>query len=106
MNDVPDFWFSFQGNASRLSGIMRDRPVPGTELAIYWIEHVLRYGDTKYLQMTSKDIPLYQKYLVDVVLLLVVILVVLILSSYYTVRFLISKCLWRNNPVKLETKKQ
>jgi glucuronosyltransferase len=83
---------------------MRDRLVPGTELAVYWIEHVLRHGNTKHLQVSSKYVPLYQKYLVDVVLFLAVILVVMLTSSYYTVRFLISKCLQRNNPVKSKTK--
>jgi hypothetical protein len=104
--NIPDFLSSFKGNASRLSGLMRDRLVPGTELAVYWIEHVLRHGDTKYLQLTSKDIPLYQKYLVDVILFFGVMLVVVISSSYYTVHWIISRCLRRNNPVKLETKKK
>jgi len=81
---------------------MRDRLVPGTDLAVYWIEHVLRHGDSKHLQVSSKNVPLHQKYLVDVVLFLAVVGVSLILTSYYTVRFLISKCLQRNKPIKLK----
>lgn len=64
---------SFKANATRLSNLMKDKPISGRELGAYWVEHILRHGG-KHLTSPSKDMPLYQYFMVDVVLFLAVIL--------------------------------
>ncbi|XP_057375386.1 UDP-glycosyltransferase UGT5-like [Daphnia carinata] len=94
---------SFKENATRLSMLMHDQLVPGTDLAIYWIEHVLRHGGTKHLQVASKNVPFYQRHLVDVVLFLVGISAVMIAFIYRMIRFLVWQC-ERIIPIKLKRK--
>jgi glucuronosyltransferase len=53
---------------------MRDEMLPGTDVAVYWIEHVLHHG-TKHLQLASKKLNFFQKYLIDVWFFLGAILV-------------------------------
>ena len=64
-------YISFKRNATRVSQLMRDELMPGQELAAYWIEHVLRHNGTKHLQLASKNLPFYQRHLIDVISLLV-----------------------------------
>ncbi|XP_032792429.2 UDP-glycosyltransferase UGT5 [Daphnia magna] len=94
---------SFRRNASRLSMLMHDQLVSGTDLAIYWIEHVLRHGGTKHLQVASKDVSFYQRYLVDIVLFLAGISVGMIIFIYSVIRFFVWKY-ERILPMKLKRK--
>ena len=49
---------------------MQDEMIPAKDVAVYWIEHVLRHGGTKHLQSRAKEMPFYQLYLLDVWLFL------------------------------------
>lgn len=80
---------------------MRDQLVPGTDLAVYWIEHVLRHGGTKHLHVAAKDVSFFQKHLVDVVLFLVAILGGVTFFIYCMIRCLVLQC-QRIRPVKLK----
>ena len=61
---------------------MRDELIPAKDVAVYWIEHVLRNAGTRHLQSSAKNMPFYQQYLIDVWLFLtitpVVVIVILI----------------------------
>ena len=57
---------SFKNNTRRLSLVMRDEFFKGQDLAVYWIEHVIRFNGTDHLRPTSQNIPFYQLYLLDV----------------------------------------
>lgn len=83
--------------------LMHDQLVSGTDLAIYWIEHVLRHGGTKHLQVASKDVSFYQRYLVDIVLFLAGISVGMIIFIYSVIRFSVWKY-ERILPIKLKRK--
>lgn len=67
-------FYSYLGNASRLSQLMQDELVPPREVAAYWVEHILKHGN-KHLQSNAKDMPFYQLYLLDVWLLVMAILI-------------------------------
>lgn len=46
---------------------MRDELVPARDIAVYWVEHVLRHGETHHLrQRNIHGMPFYQLYLLDV----------------------------------------
>ena len=81
---------------------MRDEILPGKDVAIYWIEYVIRHGGTKHLQLASKNMPFHKKHLLDIALFFIALLFATLISSYYMVRFLISKYLKRSltNPQK------
>lgn len=71
---------------------MRDEMVPGKDLAAYWIEYILRHGSTQHLQVASKDLPFYQKHLIDVTLFLITIFLTVIYIIYIIIRTMI-RCL-------------
>ena len=62
---------------------MRDEMLPGRDVATYWIEHVLRHGGTRHLQLSAKNLGFIQKHLIDVWLFLggVVFLLVILFVS-------------------------
>lgn len=75
--------------------------VPGKDIGAYWVEHVLRHGGTRHLQSRGKDIPLYQRYLLDVFAFLAIVLLFLLYVTYSSLRWIVRKCF-----VSLTTTKQ
>ncbi|CAH1101263.1 unnamed protein product [Psylliodes chrysocephalus] len=49
------------------SKIYKDRPIHPLDLAVYWIEYVIRHKGAPHLRVVGKDLPWYQYYCVDVV---------------------------------------
>ncbi|KZS03466.1 Ugt36Ba, partial [Daphnia magna] len=64
---------SVKANVTKWSQLMHDEIMPGKEVAAYWIEYVIRHGGTKHLQLASKNMPFYQRNLIDVAFFLGVI---------------------------------
>lgn len=58
--------YSVTDNARKGSKLIRDELVPGKDVAAYWIEYVLPHGGTQHLQLASKNMPFYQRHLLDV----------------------------------------
>lgn len=85
------FLISYRENAIRMSQLMQDEIMPGREVAVYWIEHVLRHGGTKHLQNRAKHLPFYQRHLLDVWLLLTVILAISIFINYKILHWIMRK---------------
>ena len=90
---LPNVYFliSYRENAIRMSQLMQDEIMPGREVAVYWIEHVLRHGGTKHLQNRAKHLPFYQRHLLDVWLLLTVILAISIFINYKLLHWIMRK---------------
>lgn len=78
--------FSYRGNATRLSKLMRDELLPGKEVAAYWIEHVIRHG-TKHLQPAGRDMPFYQRHLLDVFFFIFSVVVIFLILMYKIVKW-------------------
>lgn len=83
---------SFRDNATRLSLLMRDEVMPAKDIGVYWVEHILRHKGGKHLQLTNKDMPFYQQYLLDVIAFLIGITAVILISIGLIVRRVLSKC--------------
>ena len=81
---------------------MRDELIPGKDVAAYWIEHVLRHGGTKHLQLSGKDMPFYQRYLLDVFAFLSVLSTFFLLTLFSIVRFIYSQFLSTSKKRKTE----
>ena len=74
--------------------------IPGKDRAVYWVEHVLRHGGAKHLQLSSKKMPFYQKYLLDVWLFLALIGVII---GYLFILFLRFTFICMSKPSKQKT---
>jgi glucuronosyltransferase len=79
-----------------VSRLVRDEILPAKDVAVYWIEHVLRHGGTQHLHLSSKKLNFLQKHLIDVIMflggafLLCVILMILGLRCFV-------KCLFKKS---------
>lgn len=82
-----------------MSWMMRDELVNGKDVAVYWIEHVLRFNGTNHLKLASSNMPFYQLYLLDVGLLLFTIFLILFYVMWITVRFVL-RCIMPNRLVQ------
>lgn len=67
--------------------------MPGTDVAVYWIEYVLRHGGTKHLQPAAKNLPFYQLYFLDAFAVAAVIAIFLGFASYFLLRKLLNMLL-------------
>ena len=94
--------FSYKENVMKLSQLMKDELVPAKDVAVYWIEHVLRHGGTKHLQSKAKDMPFYQLYMLDVWALLVASFILTIYATYRVVSCIKNRCLSRKIKVKTQ----
>ncbi|CAH0555382.1 unnamed protein product [Brassicogethes aeneus] len=91
----------YQANARKRSNILRDKPILPIELAMFWIEHVLRHDGIDYLRSTSLDLSWYQKYLLDVILFVVLISLSSLVLFIFTVKKIILRIYSQNNKTAL-----
>ena len=76
---------------------MRDEILPAKDVAVYWIEHVLRHGGTQHLQLSSKKLTFVQKHLIDVIMFLegvfLLFVILMILGLRWLVKYLFKKAI-------------
>ncbi|KZS19435.1 putative UDP-glucuronosyltransferase [Daphnia magna] len=93
---------SVKANVTKWSQLMHDEIMPGKEVAAYWIEYVIRHGDTKHLQLASKNMPFYQRHLIDVAFCLGSIASLFLLIVFMLTRTLL-QCYRKRTSEKLKT---
>lgn len=74
------------------------------ETAIYWIEYVARYGDTKFMRTAAHYMPFHQYYLLDVIAFILTVIISLVFAIYILVKFCLRKA-FGNNSTKNKIKK-
>lgn len=79
-----------------MSKIMRDVFAPSREVGAYWVEYLLRHGSTRHLQTRSKDMPLYQVYMLDAWAFIFLI----VLLSFTLAKAVVGFCKKKSNKVK------
>lgn len=79
--------FRYAENAKRRSKLMQDTPVKPLDLAMYWIEYVLRHRGTPHLRTASLDLKWYQRWMLDILSVMIILAIVL----YKTVSVIIRK---------------
>lgn len=57
---------------------LRDNPVPPLELAVWWVEYLLRHPDPAHLHSTAKELNYFQSHSLDVIAILALIPLLLI----------------------------
>ncbi|XP_075223753.1 UDP-glycosyltransferase UGT5-like isoform X2 [Lycorma delicatula] len=72
----------YRENARRLSELYRDRLLPPLETAIYWTEHILKFGGGDHLRVAAVNMPWYQYLLLDILIGVLVSLVVVLYCVY------------------------
>ncbi|XP_011385750.1 UDP-glucuronosyltransferase 1-1-like isoform X2 [Pteropus vampyrus] len=74
---------SYKENIMRLSSLHKDRPVEPLDLAVFWVEFVMRHKGAKHLRPAAHDLNWYQYHSLDVIgfLLAVVLGVVFIVCK-------------------------
>lgn len=68
------------------SQLLRDQLTKPLDRAVYWTEHVLRYGGAPHLRSAAADMPLHQYLLLDVAGVLTVMALVVLLLLYVILR--------------------
>ena len=86
----------------RISQLARDELRPAKDVAVYWIEHVLRHNGTKHLQLSSKKMTFYQRWLLDVCLFLCIIVFNVMLLIYSIFYCAIGKCFKSTKTTKVK----
>ena len=84
--------YSVRANASKVSQLMRDEILSGKDIAVYWIEYVIRHEGTKHLQLATKDLPFYKLYLIDVVLFMIALFFIMLFVTIRIIRFALRRC--------------
>uniref|UniRef100_A0A2K6U6R6 UDP-glucuronosyltransferase n=1 Tax=Saimiri boliviensis boliviensis TaxID=39432 RepID=A0A2K6U6R6_SAIBB len=75
---------SYKENIMRLSSLHKDRPVEPLDLAVFWIEFVMRHKGAPHLRPAAHDLTWYQYHSLDVIGFLLAIVL--------TVAFIAFKC--------------
>ncbi|XP_066146202.1 UDP-glucosyltransferase 2-like [Euwallacea fornicatus] len=83
--------YRFKENAKKRSEIFRDRPMGPLDLAVYWVDYVLRHNGARHLRNSIYELKWYQLYSVDVILVLVLVFVGCIYGLSATVNLVVAK---------------
>ncbi|KAM4602835.1 UDP-glucuronosyltransferase 2A1-like isoform 2-T2 [Polymixia lowei] len=79
---------SYRMNMQRLSRLHRDQPMKPLDLALFWIEYVMRHKGAAHLRTESYRMPWYSFYSVDVIGVLLAAVLLIILSIFIFIRCL------------------
>ncbi|KAM4602841.1 UDP-glucuronosyltransferase 2C1-like [Polymixia lowei] len=84
---------SYSINMQRLSRLHRDQPMKPLDLALFWIEYVMRHKGAAHLRTESYKMSWFSYYSVDVIMFLVavVLLIVLFLAAFVKLHVMWSK---------------
>ncbi|CAG9830886.1 unnamed protein product [Diabrotica balteata] len=88
----------YRENAKKRSDLIRDRPVKPIDLAVYWVEYVIRHRDLSHMRVAALELRWYQYLLLDVILVWSIGALVVIFSIYF-----ILKMLFCRHKVKIKT---
>lgn len=69
---------SFKKNATRLSVLHKDRPIEPLDLAVHWLEFVMRHKGADHLRPAAHDLYWIQYHCLDVIALLVAVVLMII----------------------------
>lgn len=76
----------FQQRVEQRSRLLRDQQTTPLDRAVYWSEHVLRYGGAQHLRSVAADMPTHQYFLLDVAVVLLMVTVAIVAIVWWAVR--------------------
>jgi glucuronosyltransferase len=84
----------YQREINFRSSLLRQQPVKPLDLAIYWVEHVIKHRSGNHLKTFATKLPWYKYYLVDVIGFFLCLAYIFIKIIFFTIKKLF--CLTRN----------
>lgn len=91
--------FSYSRKAKELSNALQDQMAKPLDVAMFWIEYVMRHGGAPHLRNASIELYWFQLYLLDVICFVILYIV----AFYYTTK-LILKRIFEGNDKALTSK--
>lgn len=74
---INDSFFRYRDIAKYRSSLMHDRPVKPMDLAVYWVEYVIRHKGAQHLRVAGVEFPWYKYHSLDVLGFLAAILAII-----------------------------
>nr|XP_019595357.1 PREDICTED: UDP-glucuronosyltransferase 1-10-like isoform X4 [Rhinolophus sinicus] len=91
---------SYKENIMRLSSLHKDRPIEPLDLAVFWVEFVMRHKGAPHLRPAAHDLTWYQYHSLDVVGFLLAIVLGVAFIGYKCCAFGYRKCCGKKGRVK------
>ncbi|XP_047726806.1 UDP-glucuronosyltransferase 1A1-like [Prionailurus viverrinus] len=91
---------SYKENIMRLSSLHKDRPIEPLDLAVFWVEFVMRHKGAPHLRPAAHDLTWYQYHSVDVIGFLLAIVLGVVFIMYKCCAFGCRKCFGKKGRVK------
>ncbi|KAF0887013.1 UD11 glucuronosyltransferase, partial [Crocuta crocuta] len=91
---------SYKQNIMRLSSLHKDRPVEPLDLAVFWVEFVMRHKGAPHLRPAAHDLTWYQYHSLDVIGFLLAIVLGVVFITYKGCAFGCRKCFGKKGRVK------
>ncbi|XP_006866828.1 PREDICTED: UDP-glucuronosyltransferase 1-1 [Chrysochloris asiatica] len=91
---------SYKENIMRLSSLHKDRPMEPLDLAVFWVEFVMRHKGAPHLRPAAHDLTWYQYHSLDVIGFLLGIVLVTTFITFKCCAFGCRKCFGKKAPVK------
>ncbi|XP_044271524.1 UDP-glycosyltransferase UGT5-like isoform X2 [Tribolium madens] len=81
----------YKENVQKRSKLMHDQPLKPIDLAIYWIEYVIRHKGAPHLRSAGLDLKWYQREMIDVIAFLIACVAAILTVVYITIKKVICK---------------
>ncbi|XP_060224795.1 UDP-glucuronosyltransferase 1A9 isoform X4 [Meriones unguiculatus] len=91
---------SYKENIMRLSSLHKDRPIEPLDLAVFWVEFVMRHKGAPHLRPAAHDLTWYQYHSLDVIGFLLAIVLTVVFIVFKCCAFGFRKCFGGKGRVK------
>lgn len=91
---------SYKENIMRLSRLHKDRPIEPLDLAVFWVEFVMRHKGASHLRPAAHDLTWYQYHSLDVIGFLLAVTLTVIFITFKACAFTFRKCFGKKERVK------
>ncbi|XP_020034377.1 UDP-glucuronosyltransferase 1A6 isoform X2 [Castor canadensis] len=91
---------SYKENIMRLSSLHKDRPIEPLDLAVFWVEYVMRHKGAPHLRPAAHDLTWYQYHSLDVIGFLLAIVLTVAFIIFKSCAYVFRKCFGKKGRVK------
>uniref|UniRef100_A0A8C8VH57 UDP-glucuronosyltransferase n=1 Tax=Pelusios castaneus TaxID=367368 RepID=A0A8C8VH57_9SAUR len=95
---------SYKENINRLSALHLDRPIHPLDLAVHWVEFVMRHKGAPHLRPAAHDLNWIQYHSLDVIAFLLAVVLVTMFISLKCCLFCYRKCFYKKERVTKSSK--
>ncbi|XP_038604733.1 UDP-glucuronosyltransferase 1A1-like isoform X1 [Tachyglossus aculeatus] len=95
---------SYKENIMRLSALHKDRPVEPLDLAVHWVEFVMKHKGAPHLRPAAHDLNWFQYHSLDVIAFLLAIVLSVFFIFFKSCMFCFRKCFQKKGKAKKSQK--